>query len=228
MLPGVNLTEFLQHLGPMIYIMVPFILFAETGLMVGFFLPGDSILFTAGALIGLGVIGHANVWLLAGICFMAAVVGNSVGYEIGKHFGRKLYEREEKPRAKFFKKKHLRDAEKFYAQHGSTAVILAQFIPIIRTFNPIVTGIAEMKYTKFILHNMIGAAIWAVGVTLLGYFSFRSFGNFIKPTDIDKYLLPIIFLIVLISISPIIVRFIKSASFQTWWRQKVLRQNVSK
>lgn len=225
MIPGVNLTEFLQHIGPLIYILVPFMLFAETGLLVGFFLPGDSVLFTSGALIGLGVIRNINIWLLVIIFFVAAVLGNSVGYEIGKHFGRKLYEREEKPNAKFFKKKYLRNADEFYDKHGSVAVILAQFIPIIRTFSPVVAGISALSYRKFITYNLIGAAIWTVGITLLGYFSFRAFGSFIKPTDIDKYLLPIVILIVLISVSPIIIRFIKSQSFQTWWRQKVLRKN---
>ena len=225
MIPGVNLTEFLQHIGPLIYILVPFILFAETGLLVGFFLPGDSVLFTSGALIGLGVIHNVNIWLLAVIFFTAAALGNSVGYEIGKHFGRKLYEREEKPNAKFFKKKYLRNADKFYDKHGAIAVILAQFIPIIRTFSPIVAGISKLSYRKFITYNVIGAIIWTIGITLLGYFSFHIFGSFISPTDIDKYLLPIIALIVLISILPIIIRSVKSQAFQNWWSKKVLRKN---
>ena len=207
MLPGVNLSEFLAGLGPAIYILVPAMLFAETGLMIGFFLPGDSVLFTAGALIGLGTIANVNIWLLIAIFFVAAVAGNSVGYEIGKHLGRKLFA---KPDSRLFKKKYLHDAEKFYAEHGEMAVILAQFIPIIRTFNPIVTGIGEMKYRRFITFNMIGAAIWTCGVTLLGYFSFKAFGHFINPTQIDNYLLPIIVLIILISISPMIVHMLRN------------------
>jgi len=207
MIPGVNLSEFLAGLGPAIYILVPLIIFAETGLMVGFFLPGDSILFTAGALIGLGTIRGINVAILLPILFVAAILGNSTGYLIGKHFGRKLFR---KPDSRFFKKKYLEQAEKFYEQHGSTAVILAQFIPIIRTFNPIVTGIGKMHYVKFITHNVIGAFIWTIGITLLGYFSFRAFGHFIPPESIDKYLLPIIALIILISISPAIYHLLKS------------------
>ena len=207
MIPGVNLSEFLAGLGPAIYILVPLIIFAETGLMVGFFLPGDSILFTAGALIGLGTIRGINVAILLPILFVAAILGNSTGYLIGKHFGRKLFR---KPDSRFFKKKYLEQAEKFYEQHGSTAVILAQFIPIIRTFNPIVTGISKMHYLKFILHNVIGAFFWTVGITLVGYFSFKAFGHFVAPEDIDKYLLPIIVVIVLISISPAIVHLIRN------------------
>lgn len=228
MLPGINLTQFLHQIGPLIYLFVPAILFAETGLMVGFFLPGDSVLFTSGALIGVGILSNINIWVLVIIFFVAAVAGNSVGYEIGKHFGRRIYEREEKPRAKFFKKKYLRDAEKFYAAHGSLAVILAQFIPIIRTFNPIIAGVAEMKYREFISRNMIGSALWTIGVTLLGYFSFRVFGHFINPVNIDTYLLPIMFLIVLVSISPMLVRFAKSSNFRKWWNKKVLRKSDTK
>ena len=218
MIPGVNLSEFLAGLGPLIYLLVPAILFAETGLMIGFFLPGDSILFTAGALIGLGTIANVNIWLLIAIFFVAAVAGNSVGYEIGKRLGRKLFD---KPDSRFFKKKYLHDAEKFYAKHGELAVILAQFMPIIRTFNPIVTGIGEMNYRRFITFNMIGAAVWTMGVTCLGYFSFRAFGHFINPAEIDKYLLPIIALIVLISISPMIVHVLKSRERRAAIAEKV-------
>jgi membrane-associated protein len=207
MIPGVNLSELLAGLGPAIYILVPLIIFAETGLMIGFFLPGDSILFTAGALIGLGTVKNTSVWLLIAILFVAAVLGNSCGYLIGKHLGRKLFRRKD---SRLFKKKYLEQAEKFYDAHGASAVILAQFIPIIRTFNPIVTGIGKMHYVRFITHNVIGAFFWTIGITLLGYFSFRAFGHFIPPEKIDHYLLPIIILIVLISISPAIFHVLRN------------------
>ncbi len=201
----------------LIYVLVPLIIFAETGLMIGFFLPGDSILFTAGALIGLGTIHNINIWILIPILFVAAVLGNSCGYLIGKHLGRRLFRRKD---SRFFKKKYLEQAEKFYDAHGASAVILAQFIPIIRTFNPIVTGIGKMHYLRFILHNVIGAFIWTIGITLLGYFSFRAFGHFIPPEQIDKYLLPIIALIILISISPAIYHVLKDKDRRTAIVQK--------
>ena len=205
MLPGISLSEFLHQIGPAVYFLLPLIIFAETGLMIGFFLPGDSLLFTAGALAGLGVI-DVNIFLLVALLFVAAVAGNSTGYLIGKKAGRRLFR---KPDSKVFKKEYLEQAERFYEKHGGTAVILAQFIPIIRTFNPIVTGISKMHYIKFITVNMIGAFLWTVGITLLGFFSFKAFGQMIDPEKIDMYLLPIIVLIVLISIAPAIIHVLR-------------------
>jgi len=206
MLPGVDLADFLHNIGPAVYLLVPLIIFSETGLMIGFFLPGDSILFTAGALAGLGVI-DVNLFWLCALLFIAAIAGNSCGYEIGKHAGRRLFRRKD---SRLFKKEYLEAAEKFYEKYGGKAVILAQFMPIIRTFNPIVTGISKMNYVKFITHNVVGAFVWTIGVTCLGFFSFKAFGNFISPEGIDKYLLPLIVLIVLISISPAIWHVMKN------------------
>jgi membrane-associated protein len=205
MIPGIELSQFLHDLGPLVYLLVPLIIFSETGLMVGFFLPGDSLLFTAGALAGLGII-EVNLFLLTALLFIAAVVGNSTGYLIGKHAGRRLFRRKD---SRFFKKEYLRMAEEFYEKHGGKAVILAQFIPIVRTFNPIVTGISKMHYLRFSAFNVIGAVIWTIGITLLGYFSFKAFGQLINPEKIDMYLLPIIALIVLISISPAIIHILR-------------------
>jgi len=204
-IPGIELSEFLHNLGPAVYFIVPLIIFSETGLMVGFFLPGDSILFTAGALAGIGVI-DVNLFLLVTLLFIAAVAGNSTGYLIGKHAGRRLFRRKD---SRFFKKKYLHTAEEFYEKHGGKAVILAQFMPIIRTFNPIVTGISKMHYVRFIAFNIIGAVIWTIGITLLGFFSFKAFGQLIDPAKIDLYLLPIIFLIVFISILPAIIHVLR-------------------
>ncbi|MCL2451954.1 VTT domain-containing protein [Candidatus Saccharibacteria bacterium] len=205
MIPGIELSQFLHDLGPLVYLLVPLIIFSETGLMVGFFLPGDSMLFTAGALAGLGVI-DVNIYLLVALLFIAAVAGNSTGYLIGKHAGRRLFRKKD---SRLFKKEYLRTAEEFYEKHGGKAVILAQFMPIIRTFNPIVTGISKMHYVRFITFNIVGAILWTIGITLIGFFSFKVFGQLIDPEKIDMYLLPIIVLIVLISISPAIVHILR-------------------
>lgn len=210
-IPGIELSQFLHDIGAAVYFLVPLIIFAETGLMIGFFLPGDSLLFTAGALAGLGII-DVNIFLLSGILFVAAVAGNSTGYLIGKHAGRKLFQRKD---SKIFRKEYLHQAEAFYEKHGGKAVILAQFMPIIRTFNPIVTGISKMHYAKFIAFNVIGAFFWTVGITLLGFYSFKAFGQMIDPEKIDMYLLPIIALIVLISISPALWHVLKDPKNRT-------------
>ncbi|MDR1970128.1 MAG: VTT domain-containing protein [Candidatus Nomurabacteria bacterium] len=204
-IPGVELSQFLHDIGPLVYLLVPLIIFSETGLMIGFFLPGDSLLFTAGALAGLGII-NVNIFLLIALLFIAAVVGNSTGYLIGKHAGRRLFRKKD---SRLFKQEYLLAAEEFYEKHGGKAVILAQFIPIIRTFNPIVTGISKMHYVRFITFNIIGAVFWTIGITLIGFFLFKAFGQLIDPEKIDLYLLPIIIFIVLISILPAIVHILR-------------------
>ena len=200
MIPGVDLDTLLAALG----YGVALIIFAETGLMAGFFLPGDTLLFTAGALTGIGTL-HVDIWIMSGAFFVAAIVGNTTGYLIGQKFGRKLFKR---PNSRLFKQEYLDAAEKFYEKHGGKAVIFAQFIPILRTFNPIVTGISKMHYKKFITYNIVGALFWTVGITLAGYFLFQAFGQLIDPADIDHYLLPIIALILIISLIPAVIHFL--------------------
>jgi len=213
MIPGIELSTVLAVLGYGVAI----IIFVETGLMVGFFLPGDSLLFTAGALAGIGIL-DVNVYLLSAIFFVAAVAGNTTGYMIGKHFGRKLFRN---PDSKIFKQKYLKTAEKFYEKHGHKAVILAQFMPILRTFNPVATGIAGMNYKKFITFNIIGAIFWTIGITLAGYFIFRGVGQVIDPEMIDVYLLPIIVVIVLVSFSPAVVHVLKNPDNRAKIKSKV-------
>jgi membrane-associated protein len=201
MIPGIELSELITALG----YLLPLIIFSETGLMVGFFLPGDSLLFTAGALVGIGLL-DLNIFLLATMFFIAAVVGNTTGYMIGKYGGRKLFRRQE---ARFFKPEYLREAEKFYAENGAKAIILAQFIPILRTFNPVATGISKINYHKFILFNIIGAFIWTIGFSIGGYYLFKSFGRLIDPEKIDLYILPIVALIIIVSFIPAAVHILK-------------------
>lgn len=168
------------------------IIFAESGLLIGFFLPGDSLLFTAGLIASQNVL---NIYILLIGAFIAAVVGDNVGYMTGNRFGRKLFDRED---SWLFQKKHLRKAESFYHQYGKRTIVLARFLPIIRTFAPIVAGIAAMNYRWFALYNLIGGFIWTVGLTLLGFF----LGRVIPEDKVDQYLLPIIFLIIILSVIP--------------------------
>jgi membrane-associated protein len=166
------------------------IVFAETGLLIGFFLPGDSLLFTAGFLASQGVF---DIHALSHGCFAAAVIGNVAAYAFGKGVGRKLFER---PNSRFFKHEHLVRAHAFYEKYGPSALVLARFIPVVRVFAPIVAGVGEMDYKRFMIFNVVGGALWAYGMTWLGY----GLGRTIP--DVDRYLLPIIGLIVLVSVLP--------------------------
>ncbi len=168
------------------------IIFAESGLLIGFFLPGDSLLFTAGFLASLEQPVFSLPVLLIGFA-IAAITGDSVGYAFGRRVGRRLFQRED---SLLFHKKNLLRAEAFYDKHGGKAIVLARFMPIVRTFAPIVAGIGVMQYRRFVAFNVVGGLLWAVGVTLAGYF----LGNVIP--DVDKYLLPIVIIIVLVSVAP--------------------------
>lgn len=174
------------------------IVFAESGLFFGFFLPGDSLLFTAGLLSSQGILPF--YFLIIGV-FIAAVLGDNVGYWFGKKLGIKLFSKED---SFFFKKKYLSDAQHFYEKHGKKTIILARFIPIVRTFAPIVAGIGNMKYKTFFMYNVIGGFVWSVGLTVLGYILGAT------VPGIDKYLLPIIIFIVFISFLPGIYQVSKS------------------
>lgn len=172
------------------YVGIAGIVFAESGLLVGFFLPGDSLLFTAGFLAAQGVF---RIVPLAVICFVAAVVGDSVGYAFGHRVGRRIFSRDD---SLLFHKKNLLRAEEFYERHGGKAIILARFMPVVRTFAPILAGVGSMTYARFLAYNVIGGALWAIGLTVLGYF----LGSAIP--DVDRYLLPIVLGIVVLSVLP--------------------------
>lgn len=180
------------------YAGIAFIVFAESGLFVGFFLPGDSLLFTAGFLASQQ---YLNIWLLAVIAFISAVLGDSVGYAFGRRVGPKLFTRED---SWIFRKKYLKAAEEFYEKNGSKAIVIARFMPIVRTFAPIVAGIANMKYHTFLAYNIIGGFLWGVGLSVLGYF----LGSVIP--DVDHYLLPIIALIIFVSVAPGVIHLLRS------------------
>jgi len=190
-----NLEEIIIKIG---YLGIWAVVFAESGLFIGFCLPGDSLLFTAGLLSSQGIF---NIFTLGFGCFVCAVLGDNVGYATGYRFGRKLFDKED---GWFFKKKHLVKTEKFYGKHGSKAIILARFVPIVRTFAPIIAWIAAMRYRTFIKYNLVGGFIWAIGMTISGYY----LGT--KIPDPDKYILPIVLVIILVSFLPIIVHFVQA------------------
>jgi membrane-associated protein len=180
------------------------VVFSETGLFVGFFLPGDSLLFTAGLLTATNIIHYHIFFVVVGVC-IAAITGNTVGYAFGKHAGKAIFNRK---KSFFFKPSHLKAAKEFYDRHGGKAIILGAFLPIIRTFAPIVAGAVELKYKKFIFYNITGAILWANIMVLSGYF----LGTYI-PGIKDNLHYIVIFLIVITSI-PIIRTYIKERRLQ--------------
>ena len=186
-MPHFDLDSIIRTVG---YFGVFGIIFAETGLFFGIFLPGDSLLFTAGFLASQG---HFNIVVLCLICFVAAVAGDATGYYIGDQMGRRLFT---KPESRIFKPEYLIKAQHFFEKHGGKAIILGRFMPIVRTMVPMVAGAGTMTYHKFFTYNVIGAFLWAVCVTLAGYF----LGSTIP--GVDKYLLPIIAVILVVSVAP--------------------------
>lgn len=183
---------------------VLFVIYAESGLLIGFFLPGDSLLFTAGFLVqqGIGSFGQISIHLFAFLLFLAAMLGQQTGYFFGKKVGRKLFER---PNSKFFRKENLERTEQFYAKYGSIAIVLACFVPIVRTFVPIVAGVSKMEYRKFLPYNIVGAFIWTYSFTYLGYYA----GKVLHDLGINVEVAALI--IIFLSISPMIWHVVKDA-----------------
>ncbi|OGE25672.1 hypothetical protein A3C26_01770 [Candidatus Daviesbacteria bacterium RIFCSPHIGHO2_02_FULL_39_12] len=185
------------------YLGVFTIVFLESGLLIGFFFPGDSLLFTAGFLASQG---YLDISVLIIGCFIFAVLGDSIGYYIGKTFGPRIFTKDD---SIFFQKRHLERAQKFYDKHGGKTIILARFIPVIRAFAPVVAGAGKMDYKRFVTFNLAGGILWAIGVTLAGYF----LGSLIP--DVDKYLLPIIGLIIIASVLPALHHILVDAEIRT-------------
>lgn len=198
------MSDFLNFLDPMTIIKtlglfgVLFVVFAESGLFFGFFLPGDSLLFTAGFLASQNFL---NINLLVWGAFFCAVAGDSVGYWFGKEVGPKIFNKED---SFFFHKRHIEQAQKFYEKYGNKTIFLARFVPIVRTFAPIVAGVGLMKYKNFITYNFIGGFVWSFGLIFSGYF----LGQIIP--NVDRYILPIIIVIVVISVLPIVFEIYRS------------------
>lgn len=204
MIPGFDLSTFAATAGPwLVVLVVAAIIFAESGLLIGFFLPGDSVLFTAGFLIFAGTL-HFDIHLFVACMFVAAVLGDGVGYLFGRRIGRKLFNR---PNSRLFRKENIQKAEDFYEKHGGAAIVLARFIPVIRTFAPIVAGVGKMRYRTFLGYNLIGGLLWAVGVTYAGFYVGRILHHW--GIDVDTILLPIVILILVASVIPPVIHILK-------------------
>ncbi len=182
------------------FYLVVFVIFAETGLFFGFFLPGDYLLFLAGMFVATGVL-DVNIYVLVFTLIIAAVSGNFTGYWFGKKTGPMLYKRRD---TFFFKKKFLISAEKYYRKQGAFALIMGRFVPIVRTFAPIIAGIVKLDIRKFALYNITGAILWIGSLTFLGYFLGKKFEH-----QIEEYLIYIILGFILITTIPLVVTFLK-------------------
>jgi membrane-associated protein len=174
------------------YVGLTAIIFAETGLLVGFFLPGDSLLVTAGLLSTQPQFG-LNMWVLGALLTVAAIIGNSVGYAIGWYTGPKLFTRDD---SLLFKKKHLYRAHAFYEKHGGQTLVLARFMPIVRTFVPVVAGLAQMPFRAYTAYNVLGAVLWIWSMLFIGYF----LGSFIP--GIENHITKVILVVIFISLLP--------------------------
>jgi membrane-associated protein len=181
------------------YVALVAIVFTETGLLVGFFLPGDSLLITAGLV---AAAGGLDIWLVNGLLIVAAIVGDSVGYAIGYRAGPRIFRRED---SRWFNRRHLVRTREFYERHGGKTIVLARFIPIIRTFAPVVAGVGRMEYRRFLAYNVLGGIGWVSGLTWAGYLLGRTI------PDIGRYIHVVIGVVVIVSVIPIGVE---------WWRAR--------
>jgi len=190
---GIDFKELLLHSGAFIAFVI---IFAESSLV--FFLPGDSFIFAAGIIASQGFL---NLWEVLILMLIGAITGNSFGYFLGRRFGSKFFRRKN---TLLFNEENLEKTKIFYSKHGPITIILARFTPVVRTFAPIFAGIAEMKYSIFLTYNIIGALLWVVGLGLLGYYAGRSIPN------IDRYILPIIIVIVALSVLPGLIAVVRN------------------
>ena len=185
------------------------IVFAESGLLVGFFLPGDTLLFAAGFFAAQG-----KLWLpsLLVVLIVCAIAGNEVGYEIGKRTGKRIFRKRD---GLLFREEYVEKSEQFYEKHGGKTIILARFVPIVRTFSAVVAGVGSMPRLKFTTYNVIGAMLWCTSITLLGYW----LGS--KIPNVEKYLLPAVLVATLFTFSPTIYHVLKDPKI----RNKLLHRN---
>ena len=188
----------LQIIEALGYLGIFLIIFAESGVFIGFFLPGDSLLLTAGLLATQGTL---SIWLLLVIVPIAAILGDTVGYSFGRYIGPRLFTKED---SFFFNKNHIQRSREFYEKYGPRAILLARFMPIIRTFVPIIAGVGQMKYPKFVAYNAVGGFLWADLFLLAGFFLGRAI------PDLENYILPIVVVVIVVSFIPIVLEWRKS------------------
>lgn len=190
-----NLVEIIKTIG---YLGIFGMIFAETGLLFGFVFPGDSLLFTAGILASQGFL---NVWLVITALFLGVLLGDNTGYWLGRRLGPKIFVKDE---SLFFRKSHLEKSHAFFEKHGSKALILARFVPVVRTFAPTLAGVGKMNYPTFLSYSIIGSILWTGSLTMLGYYLGKSIPN------VEIYILPGVAIIILASISPFLYKLYKS------------------
>jgi membrane-associated protein len=189
------------------YIGLFLIIFAETGLLIGFFLPGDTLLLSAGLLIQQDKV-SLELWLLSPLLIAAAVIGDAVGYQVGKHTGPRLFKRED---SRLFHRDHLIKAQNFYDRHGGKTIVAARFLAFIRTFAPTVAGAAKMPYTRFATYNVMGAALWVPSLTLAGYY----FGKAIPADLVDVFFIGLVVAMVVLSSGPAIWHLLRQRRART-------------
>lgn len=195
-----HLAEVINDYGTLTYALLFAVIFIETGLVIMPFLPGDSLLFAIGAFCAMGAL---DIWLTLALLLVAAIVGDSVNYSLGRHLGERAYN------VRWINKKHLLEAEAFFARHGGKTIVLARFVPIVRTFAPFIAGMGKMPYQSFLAYNIIGGVVWVVGLTMAGYL----FGNIpVVKANFEFVILSIIGL----SVLPIVIE---------WWKAR--RKRVS-
>ena len=181
-------------------------------MLIGFVLPGDSLLFTSGYMVQQNIL-HIDIHIFAILVFIAAVLGDSVGYSFGHKVGRKLFEKEN---SRFFKKKYLEQTEKFYDKHGSVTIVLARFAPIVRTFAPIVAGAGKMHYKTFLIFNIIGGFLWSSLFIYLGFYA----GEILTKAGINIEVAALI--IIFLSVSPMVIHVLKKPSFRATLKKQIL------
>jgi membrane-associated protein len=215
MLPGIDLTELIRAVG---VLGVMAIIFAESGLLLGFFLPGDTLLFSAGFLATKDVFG-VSVHVLVLYLVVAAILGEVVGYWFGRKVGHRIFRRKD---SLLFHPDNLVRAERFYEKYGPVTILLARFVPIVRTFVPIVAGAAKMNQRIFTIYNVLGAVLWVAAITYIGYFA----GDFLESRgiNIDNFILPIIALVTLLTMGSPIIHILKDKDSRSQLLQKLRRR----
>lgn len=206
MIPGIDLIDFIKIVS---VLGVAAVIFAESGLLIGFFLPGDSLLFATGFLIQTGLLAF-NIHIAVLVVFIAAVLGDSVGYTFGRRLGPRIFS---KPNARLFKQEYVQRAQEFYEKHGGKTIIIARFIPIVRTFAPIVAGAGKMEYKRFLMFNLVGGFLWSAGITYAGYFLGHLFEA--MGIEIDQVILPIIAVIIVVSVLPPAIHIFRNKKTRT-------------